>query len=71
MATWLKNTIAVTQDVQNTVVKEEVDGAVMQLVVSEGDRSTLAELGITVRAQQTKIFARWKASHGQVPQKFT
>ena len=65
VAAWLKAIINATQDVQDAIVREEVDGAVMQQAVAEGDRGTLAELGITKRLQQTKVFARWKASGKQ------
>ncbi len=60
VAAWLDVTSLADQEVANLAEQEEVDGAVMEMIVKDEDRATLAELGITSRLKQTRVFTEWK-----------
>ena len=59
MASWLAATVNAAQEVQDLVIEEGFDGAMLEHTAMEGDRDSFVELGITRRLQQTKIFTQW------------
>ena len=47
------------QEVARMCISEGVDGKMMDKIVSESDRDSLAELGLTSRLRQTRVFTEW------------
>lgn len=46
---------------EDAIKDNGVNGAVMEMMVRDEDRSCLCELGITSRLKQTRVFTAWKA----------
>ena len=59
VANWLSRAIGLSQAVAEQTKSEQVDGAVMEIIVNGADRASLAELGIASRLKQTRVFTEW------------
>ena len=59
VANWFGSSLGLPQSVIDLVRREEVDGAVMEMIVKDEDRSTLVELDISSRLKQTRVFTEW------------
>ena len=59
VANWFGSSLGLTQAVVDLARLEEVDGAVMEMIVKDEDRTTLMELGISSRLKQTRVFTEW------------
>jgi hypothetical protein len=59
VATWLGTSLDMPLEVVDLARTEKVDGAVMEMIVADEDRSTLVELEIRSRLKQTRLFTEW------------
>ena len=60
VAAWFRDALGAAAGVAEMVEEEEIDGAVMDTVVSITDRNTLADLGVAGAAEQDRALAAWR-----------
>ena len=59
VADWMRESVTGNNDILSCVRREQVDGKTMDVIVSQADRESLVELGITSRLQQSRTFSQW------------
>jgi hypothetical protein len=62
VSSWFRQIIRCGNDIALAVIREQVDGGAMGVIVQESDRESLVELGVTSRLQQARLISQWKAS---------